>query len=95
MKLKYPRTIRRYCPNCRSHQIHNVSLYKKGKERTLNHGRRRLEKKKRGYGSFPKEIFHKNAKINKKTTPMLECTECGKKQYSKSYRAKRVELQEV
>ncbi|UCD00891.1 MAG: 50S ribosomal protein L44e [Promethearchaeota archaeon] len=93
--MKYPRTTRRYCPNCHSHQVHNVSLYKKGKERMLNHGRRRLERKKSGYGSFPKEIFHKNAKINKKSTPLLECTECGKKQYAKSYRVKRLELQEV
>ena len=61
----------------------------------LNHGRRRLERKKAGYGSFPKEIFHKNAKINKKSTPLLECSECGKKQYARSYRVKRFELQEV
>ncbi|MHA1914944.1 MAG: 50S ribosomal protein L44e [Promethearchaeota archaeon] len=93
--MKYPRTIRRYCPTCRSHQTHTVVIYKKGKERTLNHGRRRLERKKLGYGSFPKPIFHRNAKINKRTTPLLECSECGKKHYAKSYRAKRVELQEV
>ena len=61
----------------------------------LNQGRRRVERKKRGYGSFPKEIFHKNAKLNKRTTPLLECTECGKKQYAKSYRVKRLEVQEV
>jgi ribosomal protein L44E len=72
-----------------------VSTYKKGKERKMNQGRRRLERKKKGYGSFPKEIFHKNAKINKKTTPLLECPECGKKQYAKSYRVKRLELQET
>jgi large subunit ribosomal protein L44e len=93
--VKYPKTTRRYCPSCRQHQIHNVSLYKKGKERALNHGRRRVERKKKGYGSFPKEIFHKNAKINKRATPVLECTECGKKQYAKSYRVKKLELQEV
>ncbi|MHA2390373.1 MAG: 50S ribosomal protein L44e [Promethearchaeota archaeon] len=93
--MKYPRTTRRYCPNCRSHQIHNVSLYKKGKERMLSQGRRRVESKKKGYGSFPKEIFHKNAKLNKRSTPVLECSECGKKQYSKSYRVKRLELQEI
>ena len=93
--MKYPKTTRKYCPSCRTHQVHNVSLYKKGKERALNHGRRRLEKKKRGYGSFPKEIFKKNAKTNKRSTPVLECTECGKKQYSRSYRVKRLELQEV
>jgi len=72
-----------------------VALYKKGKERMMNQGRRRLERKKKGYGSFPKEIFHRNAKINKKSTPLLECSECGKKQYAKSYRVKRLELQEV
>jgi len=93
--MKFPRTLRRYCPTCRSHHVHNVSLYKKGKERTLNQGRRRLERKKRGYGSFPKEIFHRNSKINKRSTPLLECTECGKKHYAKSYRVKKFELQEV
>ena len=93
--MKYPKTTRKYCPSCRTHQVHNVSLYKKGKDRALAHGKRRIERKKRGYGSFPKEIFHKNAKINKRTTPLLECTECGKKQYAKSYRVKRLELQEV
>jgi len=61
----------------------------------LNQGRRRVERKKKGYGSFPKEIFHKNAKLNKRTLPVLECGECGKKQYAKSYRVKKFELQEV
>ncbi|MHA1678278.1 MAG: 50S ribosomal protein L44e, partial [Promethearchaeota archaeon] len=51
--MKYPKTVRRYCKSCRQHTIHNVSIYKKGKERMLNHGRRRLERKKKGYGSFP------------------------------------------
>ena len=93
--MKYPRTINRYCPKCRSHTKHNVSLYKKGKERMMNQGRRRVERKKKGYGSFPKEIFHRNAKLNKRSTPLLECPKCGKKQYAKSYRVKRLELQEV
>ncbi len=93
--MKYPRSINRYCPTCRSHKIHNVALYKKGKERWLNQGRRRVERKKKGYGSSPKEIFHKNAKVNKRSLPVLECSECGKKQYAKSYRVKKFELQEV
>ncbi len=75
--------------------MHSVSLYKKGKERMLNQGRRRVERKKKGYGSFPKEIFHRNAKINKRSTPLFECSECGKKHYAKSYRVKRLELQEA
>ena len=59
-----------------------------------NQGRRRLERKKKGYGSFPKEIFHKNAKLNKRTTPLLECSICHKKHYTKSYRVKKFEIQE-
>jgi len=92
--MKYPRSLNRYCPKCHKHTEHKVSVYKKGKERMLNHGRRRLERKKKGYGSFPKEIFHKNAKINKRTLPIFECSECNKKQYGKSYRVKKFELVE-
>lgn len=33
--------------------------------------------------------------MNKRSQPILECSECGKKQYSKSYRVKKFELQEV
>ncbi|MHA1488785.1 MAG: 50S ribosomal protein L44e [Promethearchaeota archaeon] len=93
--MKYPKTINRYCPKCRAHTLHNVSIYKKGKDSNMSQGKRRFEKKKTGYGSFPKEIFHKNAKMNKRVTPLLECPECGKKHYSKSYRVKKFELQEV
>jgi len=87
--------MNRYCPTCHAHTLHKVSIYKKGTERKLNHGRRRLIRKEKGYGSFPKPIFHKNAKINKKIVPILECPKCGKKQYAKSYRVKRLELQET
>jgi len=93
--MKYPKTIRRYCPSCRVHTEHRVTLYKKGKENTLAQGKRRFEKKKKGYGSFPKQIFHKNAKINKRFTPLLECPKCNKKHYAKSYRVKKFELQET
>jgi len=72
-----------------------VAIYKKGKENTMAQGKRRFERKKKGYGSFPKEIFHKNAKINKRITPLLECSDCHKKQYAKSLRLKKLELTEV
>ena len=42
--MKFPRTINRYCPKCRAHTTHNVSLYKKGKESMLAQGKRRFEK---------------------------------------------------
>ncbi len=93
--MKFPKSVNRYCPKCRKHTKHEVSLYKKGKERTMNHGRRRVNRKKKGYGSFPKEIFKKNAKINKKSLPIFECTDCGNKHYGKAYRVRKFELQQV
>ncbi|MGV9141759.1 MAG: 50S ribosomal protein L44e [Promethearchaeota archaeon] len=92
--MKYPRYRRTYCPNCRKHTKHTVSLYKKGRERKkLAQGWRRFERKRKGYGSFPKERFHKNAKVNKKSQIVLECPDCGKKHYGKAYRVKKLELQ--
>ncbi|MEJ2249741.1 MAG: hypothetical protein P8Y97_08785 [Candidatus Lokiarchaeota archaeon] len=41
----------------------------------------------------PHCIFHKNAKINKKTLPLFECSECGKQRYGKAFRVKKFELQ--
>lgn len=92
--MKYPRQIRRYCPTCRAHTLQKVAVYKKGKDKTVVEGTRRFIKKKRGYGSFPRPIFHANAKINKRTLPVLECADCGKKHYGKSYRVKKFEIQE-
>ncbi|MFO8019128.1 MAG: 50S ribosomal protein L44e [Promethearchaeia archaeon] len=92
--MKFPKTVNRYCPNCRKHKKHTVSVYKKRQQNPLSEGNRRFERKKQGYGSFPREIFRKNAKINKKVTPLFECSECGKEHYGKSYRVKRFELQE-
>ena len=92
--MKFPKTVRRYCPNCRKHEKMTVTKYKKGKRNPLGWSARYMERKKQGYGSFPKEIFHKNAKINKKVTPLFECSECGKQHYGKSYRVKKFELQE-
>ena len=93
--MKFPKSVNRYCPKCREHQKHEVSVYKKGKERAMNQGRRRVNRKKQGYGSFPKEIFRKNAKINKKSLPIFECTECGNKHYGKAYRVRKFELQQM
>ncbi len=93
--MKYPKTQRRYCKHCKKHTEHKVTIYKKGKERKTAEGKRRYERKKKGYGSQPKEVQHNFAKINKKSTPIFQCTECSKKSIGKSYRVKRFELIEV
>ena len=92
--MKFPKHVNRYCPKCHKHTRHTVSLYKKGKEDFQTQGWRRFYRKKDGYGSFPKERFKKNAKINKKSLPVYECPECDNKHYGKSYRVKKFELHE-
>ncbi|MCP4762800.1 MAG: 50S ribosomal protein L44e [archaeon] len=91
--MKIPKTRNMYCPKCRKHTEHKVTLYKKGKERkNTAEGWRRYHRKKKGYGSQPKPIFRKNAKINKKSKPMFECKECKYKVQGKSYRVKKFEI---
>ena len=90
--MKYPKTIKSICPRCKKHQEFKVSIYKKGKERVLSESARRVARKKRGYGSFPKEIFKKNAKVNKKVLPIYKCSVCNFTKHGKAQRIKKFEL---
>jgi large subunit ribosomal protein L44e len=90
--MKHPRVCKWYCHRCNKTTEHSVALYKKGKERTLSEGRRRYDRKLRGYGSQPKPIFHKNAKVNKRSMPLITCKECGCKSYKAAQRLKKFEL---
>jgi len=75
--MRIPKRIETYCPRCRKHTTHTVTLYRKGKERSLAAGRRRYNRKLRGYGGQPKPIQRKTAKTTKKMTVQLSCKDCG------------------
>jgi large subunit ribosomal protein L44e len=90
--MKHPRIVKWFCPKCNKTTEQSVSLYKKGKERALSEGRRRYNRKKKGYGSQPKPIFHRNAKVNKCSKPIVACKECGRKSYKSAQRLKKFEL---
>ncbi|MBD3185911.1 50S ribosomal protein L44e [Candidatus Bathyarchaeota archaeon] len=90
--MKHPRNIRRYCPKCGKHTEHSVSIYKKRPKSRLKQGERRYARKSKGYGSFPRPVFKRNAKVNKKFLPMLTCKECDRKSSKKGLRLKRFEL---
>jgi large subunit ribosomal protein L44e len=91
--MKMPKEKRIYCPKCNTHTEHKVSIYKKGKERkNMAHGWRRYNRKKAGYGSQPKPIFRKNAKVNKKTRPMYKCKKCSRVVQGKAVRLKKFEI---
>lgn len=54
-----------------------------------------MDRKKRGYGSFPKAIQKRFAKTTKKTVLKLKCKECDHIIQTKSMRLKKVEVQKV
>jgi ribosomal protein L44E len=45
----------------------------------VSSGKRRYDRKQRGYGGQTKPVFHKKAKTTKKIVLRLECTDCGYK----------------
>ncbi len=93
--MKVPRSIRTYCPRCRAHTIHTVTLYKHGRRRTLAQGERRYEAKKKGYGSKRKPEQKRTAKITKKQVLKLKCTVCGYIIHRRGIRLKRIEIEQT
>ena len=87
-----PKEIRTYCPRCRAHTIHKVSLYKKGKERALAIGARRHERELHGYGGQKYPIQRKKAKTTDKKTLLLKCTKCGRVVNREGIRLKKLEI---
>ncbi|RLG63595.1 50S ribosomal protein L44e [archaeon] len=92
--MEVPQIIRTYCPRCRKHTEHKVSLYKPGKRRKLAEGERRYEAKKKGYGSKRKPEQKRTAKITKKQVIKLKCKECGYTQHRKGIRLKKLTIVE-
>src|SRR5438093_9686314 len=84
--MKFPKEMRTFCPSCKRHTLHSVSLYKRGKERASSWGARRQARRKRGYGGqkFPELI--RTAKTTKKATLRLKCKECNKEVRSEERR---------
>ncbi len=91
--MKIKSEMNKYCPRCRKYTVHTISTYKKGKDRSLAEGRRRMDRKTKGYGSFPKPIQKRFAKTTKKTVLNYKCNECDYIVQSKSMRLKKVEVQ--
>jgi large subunit ribosomal protein L44e len=94
--MKFPKTIKTYCNNCRKHTIQEVEIAKRRTRRTLSHGQRRFLRKMHGYGSFPKENPRGREKATKKLDLRFKCTVCGKKFIrGEGWRAKKFELIKV
>jgi len=93
--LKFPKTIKTYCPHCKTHTEHTVTIYKAGKRRTLSEGQRRYLRKNEGYGSKRKPEQKRFAKTTKKVVLLITCTKCGYKRHILGIRLKKIELSEA
>jgi len=92
--MKFPESVRRHCPKCSKHTKHDVRLNRKGKEKTMNRGRRKYEEVKKGYGGSPRTPKKHVYKVGKRTVLIMKCAECGKSQ-QKAYRARTKKAVEV
>ncbi|MEM0042437.1 MAG: 50S ribosomal protein L44e [Thermofilaceae archaeon] len=92
--MKFPRAIRTYCPRCKTHTNHSVTLYKPGKRRTLAEGQRRYLRKQKGYGSKRKPEQKEFAKVTEKQVIKIKCSVCGYIQHRSLGRMKKLEIVE-
>jgi len=101
--MKIPKSMKRYCPNCKKHTEHKVAQTKRGQPRPLSHGskyRARLRGQARGMGNlgrYSKPAITKfkrtGKKATKKTDLRYQCSVCKKQTTQKrGIRAKRVEF---
>ncbi|VDO06417.1 unnamed protein product [Rodentolepis nana] len=92
--VNVPKTRKTFCKSskCKRHTTHKVTQYKAGKASLYTRGKRRYDRKQKGYGGQTKPIFRKKAKTTKKIVLRLECNECKYKQQLKIKRCKHFEL---
>ncbi len=90
--MKVPKEVHTYCPKCKSHTEHLVTLYKKGKDRAMAIGNRRHERDEHGYGGqkFPK--LKRTAKTTKKQLLRFTCRTCDTVVYRFGIRLRKLEI---
>lgn len=93
--MKIPSLITTYCPRCRKYTEHEVSIYRKGKERSMSLGARYHEKVKHGYGGQKYPELKRTAKTTKKVTLRLKCKECGYVIMKEGIRLRKAEVVEA
>ena len=92
--MKIAKVLNTYCPKCKTHSQHDVSLYKKGKDRALAEGVRRHEREKHGYGGQKWPELKRKAKTTKKQLLKLKCKKCGYLVFRLGIRLSRLQIGE-
>ena len=92
--MNIPKEITTYCPKCKKHTSHPVSIYKEGKRRALAKGERAHERERHGYGGQKYPMLKRKAKTSKKQTLKLKCKECGYTLHRKGIRLKKIAIKQ-
>lgn len=92
VSVNVPKEIRTYCPKCKSHQLHAVTLYKAGKRRALAKGERHHEREKKGYGGQKYPLQREFSKTTKKQTLKLKCKVCGYTRHREGMRLRKLTI---
>lgn len=91
--VNVPKTRKTFCKGkCAKHTLHKVTQYKKGKDSKKAQGKRRYDRKQRGFGGQTKPIFRKKAKTTKKIVLRMECSECKHRNQLAIKRCKHFEI---
>ncbi len=90
--MKVPRTMRTYCPRCKTHKEFTVSLYKAGKRKAARRGERHQAERKKGYGGQKYPEQRNQAKTTRKQTLKLQCRGCGYTLQRSGIRLKKMEV---
>lgn len=90
--VTYPAERRTFCKREGKHTVHKASLYKKGKDSLLAQGKRRYDRKQRGFGGQTKPIFRRKAKTTKKQVIRLTCSSCKCQTFQVLKRCHRLEI---
>jgi len=90
--MDVPKEITTYCPKCKKHQTHSVSLYKPGKRRALAKGERHHAREKSGYGGQKYPLQHEFAKTTKKQTLRLKCKVCNYMRHKDGIRLRKLAI---
>ncbi|MBI3026485.1 50S ribosomal protein L44e [Candidatus Woesearchaeota archaeon] len=101
--MKLPKVTKRYCPYCKKHTEHNITINKKRNPSGLTYGSKTRARKRgqaRGLGNlgrYSKPPISKfkmtGKKSTKKTDLRYECKVCGKMHVQRQgFRAKKIEF---
>ncbi len=93
--MKMPKTVRAYCPKCRTHTDHEVERVRKKKPSELKAGQRRFRRVTAGYGGFPRPRFEGREKPTKRISIRLRCKVCKFAVTPPTKRARKFELVEA